>query len=371
MIKNRICHVTSAHKRYDVRVFEKECCSLAAAGYEVYLIVNDDKEDEFKDGVHIVSTHFSPSNRKERMVTSMKYIFELMKKVDASVYHFHDPELLQLVNKMKGMESKLIFDAHEDTSVQIMDKDWIPYPMRRAVAISYKAYSSQRLRKCDGIISVTPAIVDGLRKYCSTIEMITNYPVISEEESVAKRSDKKYVFFAGGIDVQWCHLQIIQAVDKLDGIKYIIAGSGDEGYLEKMKAEPGWKNAEFLGKIPHSEVNAIYCGAIAGVAVNKASQIKGEGTLGNTKLFEIMAASIPVICTDYRLWKQIIEENNCGICVDPDDVSEIAKAIEYLEAHPEEAAQMGANGRRAVREKYNWQNEAKKLALFYEKVLEK
>lgn len=72
----KICHVTSAHTRYDIRIFEKECTSLAQNGYEVYLIVNDDMPDEVKNGVHIISTGYVPQNRKDRMINSMKCIWE-------------------------------------------------------------------------------------------------------------------------------------------------------------------------------------------------------------------------------------------------------------------------------------------------------
>lgn len=102
----KVCHVTSAHSRYDVRIFEKECISLAKCGYAVTLIVNDDKKDEIKDGVKIVSTGFKPSGRRQRMLSSMKYIWAKMQEVDADIYHFHDPELLQMVSRLKKRNKK-------------------------------------------------------------------------------------------------------------------------------------------------------------------------------------------------------------------------------------------------------------------------
>jgi glycosyltransferase involved in cell wall biosynthesis len=69
------------------------------------------------------------------------------------------------------------------------------------------------------------------------------------------------------------------------------------------------------------------------------------------------------------LWRDILEEDECGICVNPLDPQDIANAINYLISHPEEAKRMGENGRRAVLEKYNWSIEEKKLIQFYEEVL--
>ena len=43
MVK-RICHFTSVHSATDGRIFEKECCSLAKAGYEVYFVAPNAKQ---------------------------------------------------------------------------------------------------------------------------------------------------------------------------------------------------------------------------------------------------------------------------------------------------------------------------------------
>jgi glycosyltransferase involved in cell wall biosynthesis len=88
-------------------------------------------------------------------------------------------------------------------------------------------------------------------------------------------------------------------------------------------------------------------------------------------MFEYMAAGLPVIASNFPLWKEIIEGNHCGIYVNPLKPKEIAKAIEYLIKHPKEAKRMGENGRKAVLEKYNWENESKKLLKIYEELLSK
>ena len=55
--------------------------------------------------------------------------------------------------------------------------------------------------------------------------------------------------------------------------------------------------------------------------------------------------------------------------VDPENEDEIADAIRYLLDHPDEARQIGENGRRAVKEKFNWSVEEKKLLALYEDIL--
>jgi glycosyltransferase involved in cell wall biosynthesis len=87
------------------------------------------------------------------------------------------------------------------------------------------------------------------------------------------------------------------------------------------------------------------------------------------KMFEYMAAGIPPIASNFPLWREIVEGNDCGLCVDPLDPAAIAEAIDYLVTHHDEARRMGANGRRAVLEKYNWSIEEAKLLALYSRVL--
>ena len=72
------------------------------------------------------------------------------------------------------------------------------------------------------------------------------------------------------------------------------------------------------------------------------------------KLFEYMAAGIPIVCSNFPLWVEIVEKNGCGLCVEPNNTSEIRDAMIYLLKHPEKAKVMGDNGKRIVRDKYNW-----------------
>ena len=83
------------------------------------------------------------------------------------------------------------------------------------------------------------------------------------------------------------------------------------------------------------------------------------------KIFEYMAAGIPVIGSNFQLWKEIIENNDCGICVDPTKPKEIAKAIEFIQENPMKAKEMGKRGRKKVLDKYNWQPEGIKLVSVY------
>ncbi len=88
-----------------------------------------------------------------------------------------------------------------------------------------------------------------------------------------------------------------------------------------------------------------------------------------TKFFEYMLAGVPVICSDFPVWRELVEDTNAGLVVDPFDRNAITDAVEYLKTHPGEARKMGENGKRAVLERYNWNIEGKKLLGLYEQIL--
>ena len=366
----RICHVTSAHTRYDIRIFEKECCSLAKKGYECYLLVNDNNGDENKNGVKIVSTGLEVHSRKERFLKSHKLLLDKMNMINAEIYHFHDPDLLSLAVKMKKKGKKVIFDFHENVAKQIKDKEWIPKIIRSVISVLYSKYEAHFAKKFDYLITVSPNIVDELKRENSKIEMITNFPIVEEQYSEPEFKEHN-ICFAGGISEQWCHDIILESISEIDDCKYILAGGTSDAYLDLLKKSNGWNKVEYLGRIPFEDVEKIYIRSIAGMALNISSQVGNEGTLGNTKLFEYMSAGIAVICSNNVMWKRIIEENDCGIAVDPTDVNAISDAVKYLLCNIDRAKEMGINGRKAAISKYNWANEEKKLYRLYEKLNDK
>lgn len=366
----RVCHMTSAHAPEDERVFFKEAMSLAANGYETYLVARGKSYE--KNGVHIIGAGDLPKSRRKRMTEGAKKVYEAAKALDADLYHFHDPELLPYGLKLKRAGKKVIFDSHEDTAQQVMEKTWIPALIRIPMYHAFHGYQKHVCRQLDAVVSVTPHICDYFRGFSRKVEMITNYPGL---EPLPERTDARQnaLCFAGGITEQWCHREILSALERCPDCTYVLCGDLDSDYGQSLRQMPGWKQADYVGRIPHEQVHALLGTCGVGMSLLKPGRNTGfqMGTMGNTKIFEEMMAGLPIICTNFILWKEFVDRYHCGICVDPTDVDEIAAAVTYLLENPEEARQMGENGRRAVKKEFNWGVEEKKLLTLYDEILNK
>lgn len=364
----KVCHVTSAHSKEDVRIFHKECTSLARAGYDVYLVQQGDSYE--KNGVHLVGFGRRAKNRLDRMLNSGKRAYKKALEVDADIYHLHDPELLPYALKLKRKGKKVIFDSHEHTAEAIYEKEWLPGFVRSGVFYAYSTYQTGICKKLDAVVTVTPNIVEYFRKINPQTVQVANYPIWSDE---APKIAEKHacVVFAGGISSQWNHHVLLQALEQVPECRYCLCGAGDQTYLDQLMADPGWKNVDYMGVIPHLEVAEHLAASMVGIALLRPGRNTdwNNGTIGNTKIFEEMMVGLPVVCTDFVLWRAFVDRYHCGICVDPSDPKQIAASIRYLLENPEEAARMGENGRRAVKEEFNWGVEEKKLLSLYEDIL--
>lgn len=370
MVK-KLCHMTSVHKRYDTRIFMHECRSLAANGFDVSLIVADGKGDETKDGVKIYDIGSNQVSRIKRMTEVTKRIERKAKELDCDVYHFHDPELTFVGLHLASKGKKVIVDMHEDHPSYISEAGYIP--MRKVAAYLYERLENYAVKRFVGVISTRQVITDRLKKYNSNIELITNYPnLLVEKPEYNHNSNKEFVIaFAGAVVDSWRHKMIIEAIEDIDNVKYLLAGPVDNGYLSELKAMKGWSKVEYLGEVPYSRVGEMYKEASLGVAVYIYCKNMGgkEGNLANTKMFEYMNYGLPFICTDFQLWKVIVEqEEKCGICVNPYDMEAMKKAIKYMVMHPEKRAEMAINSRKAAETTYNWGSQEIKLISFYNRL---
>jgi glycosyltransferase involved in cell wall biosynthesis len=366
----RIAHLTSVHPRHDVRIFWKECRTLAQKGYDVSLVVADGKGDEKKNGVKIVDVGAHTGGRISRMTRSTKKVFDKALTLNADLYHIHDPELLPVAVKLKALGKKVIFDSHEDFPADIMSKPYLGRAARVIVSTAFSLYEKRVCKKLDFIISATPAICRKFESiHCRSLD-INNYPLLDElEDLLPWDADRAGVCYIGAMTRVRGVPELVDAMAKtVSGVRLALVGDFTDPVTgDRCKKSPGWHLIDDHGFVGRDEVRTVMSQAIAGVVtfLPAPNHIDAQPN----KMFEYMSAGIPVIGSNFPLWRSIIEGNECGVCVDPTNTSEIAACIDYLFMHQAEARRMGERGRAAVLAKYNWTSEGDKLVDLYQQIV--
>lgn len=365
----RVCHMTSAHQPGDNRVFRKECRTLAKAGYEVYYVVPGGETGDC-DGVHIVGTGEKPASRLKRFTVMARRTYEAAKALDCDVYHFHDTELLPYGLKLAKSGKIVIFDSHECYPLLFLEKEYIPVPLRALAGSIYKAYETHVVKHLSA--AIIPATMNGKDFFagrCRRTATLDNLPALSEFSHALeeKHPVPNTIGYVGRLSESRGITQLVKACHRA-GAKLHLAGSIPPEYLQQLQQLPEYECVEYHGVIPYEQV-PVFCSRLtAGACV--LMNIGQYNCMDNlaTKIFEYMSMELPVLITDSRPARKLIGEYNCGVCVDPDNVDDIARGIRQLLGDPEQAAAMGKNGRRAVLEKYNWETEERKLLALYQEL---
>ncbi|MEK4486897.1 glycosyltransferase [Psychrobacillus sp. FSL H8-0484] len=361
--------MTSAHERYDIRIFEKECKSLASHGYDVSLIVNDQLPNETVDQVKIISTNFKPKSRLDRMLNSKKKIFKKAVEVDADIYHYHDPELMPIGNKLKKRGKKVIFDSHENYTIQIKGKEYIPKFLRNIFSKIYYVYETYSIKRIDAVVfPCTYSLKNPFENRAKKTAFIDNFPMLHElydrfNENEVKQ--KNTVCHIGTLTYDRGITHNILAAYK-SKVNLILGGVlSPNRYLQEVSGRKEFSCVEYRGHVNREEVTDILRKSRIGLCtiLNVGQYNKGDHFA--TKVYEYMAMGLPVIITDFPYAREELKRYKFAILVDPENVDEITEAILYLLKNPEIAKEMGGNGRLAVKEKYNWSIEEQKLIALY------
>ena len=372
----------------DPRVY-KEAKSLVKYGYNVFVVCrnsmkNRQKIEEF-EGIKVyripqkfvtvpfIGSILGPLYKK------IKTILEI-KKINPDIIHVHELNILQIGVLAKLLTNKpLIYDAHEDYVRYVkgrMKVEKKPYYFIQIVRHPFEENFYVKFF-VDKVITVNEFLRDKYSRLADTqivmnCRSISDLPKNPEEEILSRfgiSKDSFKVAFVTKFYKNWGFETVFEASKILPNDIQIILICPLTQELKKLKKkyEP-LPNIKFTDAVSREDVMRLIVSSEVGIIPFPNDPNAEIGT--PNKLFEYMLGGIPTIASNFPLMRQIIQENNCGILVNPESVDELVNAINFFKNHPDERKQMGENAKKAALEKYNWEAQEKELLRVYGELLE-
>ena len=370
-VGNRVAILSSVHPPFDTRIFQKQARSLAGAGYDVTFVVPH-SADETVDGVKLRALP-PAGNRMRRMLVAPPRVLREALRLHADVYHFHDPELIPVGLALKALGKRVIYDVHEDVPKSILGKTYLAPGLSGPLSAASHLVEKAASRAFDLIVLARDDIVDNFRHHPRTL-LIRNYPsrAAFPEMSRIDRTDGEFlVAYTGGLTAGRGAVEMLEGLARVPErcrARMVIFGKFWPADLEtRIRAHPGFAHVDYRGWVPYETLPAQLVRADAGIVCFLPEP--NHVNAGPTKLFEYMACGLPVVASDFPMWREVIVGNDCGLCVDPADPDAIAAALTRLADDPVRRRAMGENGRRAVHRLYNWEAEAERLLEAYARLL--
>ncbi len=370
--RRRVIHLTSVHSPLDVRIHDKECQSLAEAGYEVLIVGPGNSSDDSRQpriiGVGVARSRFS------RLFLTVPSVLIAALGRRADLYHIHDAELIPVGIFLKAVGKAVVFDCHEHLALDAREKVYLPPFVRPLAFIIARILLAVADRCFDGIVAATAEIaLDHRNKNTATVNNFPEWNAHEVERAApaAFHRRRPLVAYIGGITKNRGIKEMITAVEHVGhsmDVTLVLAGPFMSPELEEeVRSMPGWRFVDYRGVLSRADVADMLSQCVCGLVTLHPT---GNYLRSNPiKLYEYMSAGLPVIVSDFPVWRDLLAPLNVARFVDPLDPNQIAHEIAWLLQNRAAAASMGTRGRAAVTCHFNWASERDKLLGLYRTVL--
>jgi glycosyltransferase involved in cell wall biosynthesis len=365
-----VCILTSAHAPTDIRIFAKEARSLREAGYKVTLVALSDGAGGVKEGINVVTLPH-PKNRLGRFLSGPRLLREAL-RTKARFYHFHDPDLLPIGAALKLFSrSRVIYDVHEHYPNAILHKYWIPSALRNSIAIVFQCIERLIVPMLDAVVYTTPIVGERYLRLSRRAVRIENYPRIDAFPIQNGTGRSRGVVFCGKVAPERGVEQLLDAVALLDDherpdVTFLGDFESDEyreSVMDRLHHLGLSAKVTIAAPVSYKDLGTALQDFRVGVVLYQPTP-NNMSCLPN-KLFEYMAAAIPVLASDFPLYREVIQAAECGVVVDPTQTVDIAAELRKMVKDDDIWRERGLRGRQAFRSDFNWNKEGDRLVQLY------
>lgn len=358
-----VVHLTTVHNPGDNRIYRKECTTLHEAGVSVALVCATDSPQP--EGFVPVVTIPKRRGRLSRMLRGPVDAWRVLRRLDPTLAHVHDPELIPLAVLWARRPGKAaVFDAHEDLAKQVAGKPYLPRWSRPVVARAARLLEVIADRGCTAVVAATGPIAKNFRK--APVTLVQNFPWLREyPHPSSPPKGAPTVVYVGGLSRARGSRQIVEAVQRAKSQpSLILAGPITPEALEDV--EKLGSRLDYRGLLPAESVPSVVAAGSIGIVLFQPLPNHLEAQ--PTKLFEYMAAGRPYIASDFPFWRALVGDSG-GYFVDPTDPSAVAAQIDSLALDLDAAQENGALARRVLEMRFTFEAESQRLVAMTKSLL--
>ncbi len=366
---DRVVHVTTVHSPFDPRIFYKQLASLCDAEFDAYLIAPHEHDEQ----VQGISIHALPRpETRWRRLALQPQAFKKARALDAALYQVHDPELLPLAFLLKTTTgARVVYDMHENyrskgallgRALRALERwafGWVDH-----VLLAEESYRS---------------IVDG---HTVPHTCIANYfrPIGEEEpvETVGIAETPTRLLYTGtlsasrGLRTMIELAAEIQRTGRPETVELVgVCHHEDQRAWaeEQIRAEGLGDVIERVGwdaYVPPSAMSSHYRRADVGLALFEPHSNYRRSL--PTKFYEYLHYGLPILCSDFPMWRRFVEQHECGAVVPPGEPGAVLAVLNEWQAHPERYRRCAENARAAAPQ-YRWEEMGGRLVSLYRRML--
>ena len=385
MKKNKtVCMISCRHNLLDDRIYKKQALTLARNGYElIHIGYGDTNKDYYTEDI-IRLIQIEKKTKGKTLKTAYQALkqsfqtdlFQTAKSVKADIYHLHDVELCRIALKLKKLPwmPKVIYDAHEPYYERLLDY-WRERSFAQIFLMDIPALIAEKniLKKVDYLIATEENIAARFKKKNPNSSVVYNYSYFYPDNYVNESQEKEYdAVYCGGIFESKGIFEIFAALveTKKRGLEYKVVFVGDtninsisKNKIERIIRENNLdENVNFTGNLPFEDVAEYYKKSKVGFCIFPSSRV--NKLILPIKVFEYPAFGLPVIGSNFGHIKNIVEENNIGITVNPANAKEVADALIHL-VEDDNYRKYYQSCVSCVKNKYMWNNQEENLLSIY------
>jgi hypothetical protein len=358
--------VTTAHPWGDPRVFERELATCLEWGLEthVFMAAPVPGHREGWSGSSRLVIHPLPRARGRlgRFAGALAAWRAVLRAGPFGLVQFHDPELLPAMAFLGLLcpDTYTLYDVHEDLALQVVSKGYLP-PWSRPAVSRLASWLLRLARSCfSGFAPATEAIArdwPGERT-----RVVHNYPKALYGGPPVPL-DRSRILYVGALTRDRGILTALEAMRlarrEVEGLTLELVGRLEEpGVREAVLAAQGEGWCRHFPWMPAADLVRHAAGAGIGLVVLRPLPSYLESL--PTKLFEYMAMGIPVLASDFPLWRGLVEDSGAGRVVRPEPEA-MARALVEMIRDPRGLARHSEQGRLSYRRRYRWEVEALNL----------